>query len=292
MVLIPQLRLENNGDVIDVSTYLPDGFLQELGARGFGVAPTRLNIREGAGPGGRWKSTKRLTRDIDLPLIIFGDTRTEIKQKMHRLIKLLNDTFSVPTLYVVYPDEPEVFVNVHYGGGADPVFGVDTNRRTWARWTLTLRAPQPYWTSVQARNASLRAANSGRGLIKDTSLSKLRVSSSQTIGTFTIVNPGDVDAFPVWTIVGPGDTFAAHRVADGVGFTYDEPITNLNPITVDTRQKTVRDASGENMYGNLGTAPKLFSLPPGTSQVSVELTNSDSDSLVSLYFQPRYELVF
>lgn len=286
------LRLENNGDVIPISSYLPKDFLRNAGARGFGVAPTKLDIREGAGGGGRWRNTRRGPRALELPLTIFGSNAVDVEAKLRRLVRLLNDKFSTPTIYVTYPDGRELFTDVHYAGGADPIFGVDSNQRDFAKILMTLRSPSPYWSATDTQQYSLAAANAGRGLIKNAPLTKLQISSAQTIGSVLVENDGDVDAFPVWNIRGPGTAFTATRQADGATFTYDATITNVNPITIDAETKKVTDASDVNVYTNLSYAPKLFSIPPGASTIDIEMVGSDATSLVTFYFRPRYELVF
>ena len=294
MVDAVSYRMENNGDVIELSAASPTGYLKERGARGFGIAPTNLSIKEGALGGGRWRNTRRGPRDIDLPIVFQAENRQEIEDMMRRLTRLMSDRVTPATLYGVYPDGREVSTQFHYAGGGDHQYGADTNGRTWARWPITLRCPDPYWTARDAVSYPLRAGNVGRGLIKTGGggLSRLRLSSSQAIGTITVVNSGDVEAQPVWVVKGPGDVFTATREQDGQSFAFETAITSLETITIDTRTKLVTDQTGANRYADLGVAPKLFTIPPGESLITAQMTNATSDTLISLYFQPRQELVF
>lgn len=290
-VRLPQLRLENNGIIIPISSYLPVGYLKRAGAQGFGIAPTQLTMDEGAGDGEIHRNTRRGGRLIDLPIAMQGANRAELKAMMRQLTRCLQDHDGPARLYYVDPEDgEELFTYVHYAGGGDHTYGVDTNMRTFVSWTLSLRSTSAYWTSTEALNFSLSTANAERGLLKNAPLTQLQLASSSAIGTFVVTNPGDVDAYPVWTIRGPGDSFTATRY-DGQSFSYEAAITNADPVTIDTLTGDVLDLSGDSMYGNMGTAPKLFSIPPGESTIDIVMTGTDATSLVSLYFSPRYEVV-
>lgn len=289
-------RMENNGDVISLSnTDESSGYVKAEGRSGFGVSPTSVTIIEGAGGGGRWRNSRRGPREMIMPIYIFGIDRQEIEDRMRRLTRLFNDTYSTPSLIAEYPDNNTSFsTDFHYAGGADPQYGQDTNGRTYAKLVLALRAPDPYWTARDALSYSLRAANAGRGLIKtgNGGLTRLQISSSQAIGTISLSNSGDVDAFPTWSIKGPGDSFTATRNIDGAFFSYTSPILIADVITINTKNKTVIDQSGANRYTSLATAPKLFSIPAGDSTISVAMGNATADTVISMFFLPRRELVF
>src|SRR5690606_12928696 len=90
--------MEGNGDSITLNNILPKDFFKAAGASGLGVAPTKLNLREGAGAGSKFRSSKRQTRFIDLPLHIFGDDGQDIENKMRRLVRLWNDDYTSPRL--------------------------------------------------------------------------------------------------------------------------------------------------------------------------------------------------
>lgn len=284
------IRLENNGDVLEITNYLPVGYLKEIGAKGFGVAPTVLSIKEGAGPGGRWRNTRRSIRDITLPIIIFGAGHQDIEDKMRRLIRILNDDASTAVLIVEYENGTEYEIEVHFASGADPQYGSDTNGKDWARWPLTLRAPKPYWVSREAVTYSLGPAIAGRGLLPR--LSNLKLSSSQAIGSLTVENNGDVPAFPVWVVYGPGYNFSA-TLPDGSGFIYEGTLLTGETVTIDCVAKTVVDGTGANKYMNLAPSPKLFSIPQGTAEVDVLLEGATAGvSKVTMYFREMKELVF
>lgn len=289
-----KFTMENNDDIIEFSANNPaSGFVKGSGAAGFGVAPTSVIIREGAGAGGRHRSTRRGPRSILFPVLMFGSVG-ELENMMRRLARLMNDTYSAPILAAHYPDGSIYETEFHYEGGLDPQYGNDTNVRDFIKIALQLRSPSPYWTNRIATDYPFVSPTAGRGLIRTgNSFSKLRISSGQILGDVVVNNAGDVEAFPVWTIKGPGNYFEAIRRKDGATFRYNSVLTASNIVTVNTQEKTVVDQTGADRYTSMSTAPKLFSIPPGESSIRVYLDGAVlGTSLVAFQLKERRELVF
>lgn len=286
MVTLDFSIVGSNADVIALDG--SDGFLLQTGFRGLGIAPTELRITASAGDGGTWRSTRRGVRELDLPIYVEGLDRGDVESKLRRLTAALNDRGSVaPKIIATYSDGTSYELEVHYAGGADTQFGADAGA-TYCRWVLTLQAPSPYWVSVQAVSFSVTADGGVKGLLPE--LDRLLVKSSQVLGTFTVDNPGDVDAFPVWTIEGPSTNVSVTQ--SSIGWTYTETLIGGNVITVNTQDATVVNSAGTNKYAYLGSAPKLFSIPAGESSLTVVMTGTSSASKVSGFFRPRREVIF
>ena len=300
------LSLANNGDEIVLSNVDPENFAKERGGSGFGIAPTKIVVREGALGGGKWRNTRRGPRAVTLPVLFFADDRLGLEDKMRRFARLLNDEITAPRLIATYDDGLQYETEVHYQGGADPVYGADTNTRNWARWVLQLVAPDPYWTAVEAISVPFKSPTAGRGLVRTGSggLSKLQLASDQTAtGDVTVENPGDVAVFPVWTVQGSANFFEARRNVDGQGFKWTpdpEGFADTDQLTIDTVTKLVTYSwftvgigwQSQNAYKFLGPAPKLFAIPAGVSSLYVNLDNPGEDAFVAFAFRPKRELVF
>lgn len=272
-----------NGDTIPFDG--SQDYVLSTGFRGVGIPTTDVRIDTSAGDGGTWRSTRRGLRELDLPIVVLGANRDDVESKLRRLSRALNDRYGTPKLIAQYSDGTSYSIEVHYTGGAETVFGGDASE-TFCRWGITLTAPDPFWVSTQAVNFSLGYSEEVRGLLPN--LEQLKVSPSQVVGSYVIENPGDVEAYPVWTL--EGASTGASFLLNGVGFTYTETLT-AGKIIVNTRAATVVDAAGANKYAYLGAAPKLFAIPPGTSTVSLTVEGADSSTKVSGYFQPRREVL-
>lgn len=284
--------LNNNGDSILLNNYLPEDYFKEVGRRGFGIAPTKHKFIEGVGPGARHVKSKRMSRPMDLPLVILGTDEQNLEDKMRRLARLLQDDVNQPVLIAENPDTGlRLWTNVVYDGGADPVYGSDTDSKSWARWTLSLISGSPYWTEADPTEYTL-SATSGATVSFLPNLSRLQLSSTQSAELFTVQNDGDVATPALWRIFGPVSGFVATRIGDGKSFSYNAAIAAGQSIIIDTAKKTVVDAAGVNKYINLGNSPKLFDIPRDESKVSMELIGASGAAQAQLLFYKRRELVF
>lgn len=284
---------ENNNDIIVAANVVAKDFLKTAGRRGFGIGKKTVRTIKSAGGGSRVRSVRSESRVIDMPIAIFGDDRQAVEDKLRRFARLLNPDVTAPKLVATYPDGSRVYTEVYYQGGGDPEYGNNTNGETYAELPMSFFAPNPYWTEEDPVEYHIGPANTGRGLIKTGGggLSRLRVSSSQTLGTVQFENPGDVAAYPVWVITGPADSFQI-ALPDGTGFSYPHAIAGGEVITVNTQTKKVTNQLGVNKYTNLADAPKFFSVPAGITPVTVLLLNTTSDSGINVYFNPLREAIF
>lgn len=285
MVDVALSLLGSNGDAISLEGS-EDYYLQS-GVSGFGIPATNVRIDQSAADGGVWRNTRRGVREVDMPIVTFGATREEVENKLRRLANLLHDNKGATTIRASYSDGTAWHLQGHYVAGAETTFGSDAGEH-WARWVVSLQCPVPFWVRTSSEQYNLGTGATGRSLIPN--LAELRISSSQAIGIMQVENPGDVAAYPVWQFTGPTTNITITSEAGQV-FSYVGAIASGVKVFVDTFAGTVKDASGVNLYSNLGASPKLFPIPSGSSQVTVTATGADSNTLLSLYFQPRREVI-
>lgn len=276
-----------NGDTITLDGN--DSYILTKGVRGFGIPVTSVRIADSAGDGGVWRNTKRGIRELDLPITIIGTDRQDTEDKLRRLALLLQDSDGPTQIIASYSNGKQFVLEAHYTGGAETQFGDDAND-THVNWFITMQAPAPYWTSSVAQTFTVGTGNTGRGLLP--ALTKMRLTSSQTLGTITVNNTdGDVPSYPIWTIYGPVTGLQIQNSGTGQGFTYSVPLTAGQTLTIDTGAGTIVDQTGVNKYSSLGYAPKLFALPPGTTKIAVVGTAADANTKISCTYYPRREVL-
>ncbi|WP_353707297.1 hypothetical protein ABRQ22_15010 [Cellulosimicrobium sp. ES-005] len=106
-------------------------------------------------------------------------------------------------------------------------------------------------------------------------LAHLPVTPGAANGTMTLENPGDVEAYPIWELRGPGKNFRAisprGEVLEWLG-----TLTADETLVIDTQAGTVLDGKGENRYAELGETPRMWTIPPGetTAEIQFEATSS------------------
>lgn len=156
-------------------------------------------------------------------------------------------------------------------------------------FSVILRAYDPWWYGpVQTRSFTQAAETDFLPGPPFT------IMPTELLGSGTVVaNPGDVAAYPVWTLTGPM-TQASLTAEDGSTFTITYSLDAGESLVVDTDPRTsafakITDASGNNLWG-LATAdyPNLWALPAGESTVTVATSGTSTASSVLLQFNPRY----
>lgn len=283
MVDLQYSLLGANGDEI---LFDSENYVLTSGMTGFGIPPAEVRIAESAGNGGIFRFSKRGIRDIDLPITVFGNNRAEVEAKLRRLAKLTQDTKGPTKLKALYATQTPLSLSMHYVGGAEGQWGEDENL-TYCNWVMSFQAPMPFWESDTTQTFSLGTPVGGRGLLPQ--LTKLKLSSSNTLGSVIVSSNADVDVYPVWTIQGP---ITDLNVSNGtLGFSFDGTVADGETIIVDTEAGTVKTPEGVNRYDLLGPAPKLFPFPPGSTTISVTGTGSDSNTLIRCDYALRFEVV-
>ena len=272
-----------NGDVI---TFDNTNYVLNPTLIGFGIPPTAVRIDESARLGGIHRYTRRGVRNIDMPVTVLGTSKTDVETKLRRIARLTQDTAG-PTRLTALRDAGNVFLELHYVGGAELEYGGESGGDTWARVLFSFQAPNPYWQSADTESFTVTTGNTGRGLLPQ--LTKLRVSSAQALGLINVNNTSDVPVYPTFEVVGPVNGLQV--TLNGQGWTFNENVVTGDIFEVDHEAATVTGIGGVNRYDILDTAPKFFAFPPGVSSVLVTGTNADLNTVIRSTYSLAYEVV-
>ncbi|MEU8327306.1 phage tail family protein [Micromonospora sp. NPDC048839] len=285
---MPRLVLDSATDRLDLDDVLNhDVGVQALsGVTGLGLPAVQTQWQEGAGDGGLFRGKRVPPRDIDIPIYVAGWHRSDLKARLSRLAVMLANPC---TLRLVEDDGSDWSTDVVRVGGGQYTYGVDTNGETDLRTVITLRAGDPYWTYSRATSKRITNAGAGRGLVGK--LASLKVASSQAIGTMALENElGDADAYPLWTVTGPGRDFRAIS-RSGESFHWTGVLAAGERLVIDTRSGTVRDGNGVNRYADLAAAPRLWRIPPGITEATASLDSTTTSSSITCTWRPRKWMV-
>ncbi|MFE2104304.1 phage tail family protein [Kitasatospora sp. NPDC059463] len=257
------------------------GFQATAGATGLGLPPVTVQWLEGAGDGSRYRSKRVLGRDIDLPLDIVGRDRKHLRELIGRLARLLT---AECTLALVEDDGSRWTTTVQRVGGGE--YTLDGGRDI--QMVLTLRAGDPFFTASTVTTQAVRGDAGTRSFLSE--LAALPVAASQAIGTISLTNDGDVAAYPVWEVLGPGrDLHVASPTGDELRWT--GTLAAGEKLIIDTRAATVVDGKGANRYAELAPAPRFWTVPPGTSTAKAELQDTTAESRISCSWRARRWMV-
>ncbi|MGW7434726.1 phage distal tail protein [Streptomyces sp. NPDC054849] len=283
---MPKLLLSSGADTLDLNEIADKGlgFQAKTGVTGFGLPPVAVQWLEGAGDGAVYRRRRVLPRDIDIPIEILARNRRDLQAHLSRLALALAGRC---TLTLQNDDGTRWVTDVYRVGGGEFTYGVETIGETEFETVVTFRAPDPYWTSSVTETRQITGATSAPFL---SSLSKLTVAASQAIGTIQLDNSGDAEAYPIWKIHGPGNTFTAVSPS-GDRLRWNGTLTAGQVLTIDTKKGTVTDQSGANRYDQLDAAPRFWTVQPGLSTAEASLLDISSGSRIVCSWQPRKWMV-
>ncbi|WP_424214780.1 phage tail domain-containing protein [Streptomyces sp. BI20] len=290
------------GEVIPLTDFAgrkwPAMFLQD-GATGLDMPP--MENHSDVSPnldGGSFRSTRAAQREILLPLYLYGIDRRSILDLKRRLAKTLNPKNGWCRLVFTEGDGTSRYLTGYYKGGMEGNEGTDSAGFTWCRYGIQLTCFDPWFYGTADTFAEWKTG-AGKAFLKGAGkpFIPLDVNSGiiSSIGV-TVVNPGDVEAWPIWKLAGPVSSFTITS-QDGRSFGIN-PADKTTPVvaagktlTIDTRPgfKTVTDSDGKNLWPQLDDSPALFDLPSGPSKLDVVIDAGADQADLQLTFSPRYE---
>ena len=203
------VTLSKGTTVLDLGELMRgDRGMQALaGMTGQGLPPVSAQWFEGAGDGATWRGSRVLSRDVDLPLLFEADDADQVQGLLSTLAQVLDPRTGQARLTLTRAGQSWWTDVVRVGGGTWTSGGSETDGQTWVATLITLRSGDPFWTRDDAESFEVRVTSAGRGLLPK--LSRLRLTSSQAMGTRTVENDGDAVAYPRWVATGPGSNFTA-----------------------------------------------------------------------------------
>ncbi|MGA5019246.1 phage tail family protein [Streptomyces griseoincarnatus] len=276
-----KLELSSTSDRLSLDGVEMDGlgFQALAGATGLGLPQLSVQWLEGAGDGAAYRGRRVLPRDIDLPLDIVGRNRAHLSELVTRLARALADESGL-TLTHIDSAGGRWSTPVAWIGGGEMDAGAGSRD---VQTVITLRAPSPYFLAESPQTVPIGGQTAGAFL---SSMSSMPLAPSQAIGEIQLSNEGDVNAFPVWEVTGPGDNFKAISPA-GRTLHWTGTLAAGEKLIVDMGAGTVKSGTGVNRYAALAAAPHFWSIPPGSSTATASLLNTTTASKIVCSWRPR-----
>ncbi|MCP2168137.1 phage distal tail protein [Goodfellowiella coeruleoviolacea] len=271
----------------------PDGVVTDLAVAWdvsgrYGVT-VRLDEQGVPGqPGLLLRDVQHGARDISLSLWINAPTPAELQARLRDLVHRMDPRRGDSVLRMTGPagDTREITVRVVAGLDVAERLG-DTSGPTTQRMPIMCRAYDPYWAAGSDIVQQFQRGEAPKFF----PFFPLRLASSEIWADVTVTNPGDVDAWPVWTIVGPGSHPVIRNETTGKVLDLAVDLGGGESVTIDTRprRKEVTRSDGTSAFGRLSWGSSFWPLAPGTNAISIEMGSAVSaDSRVVLSYRPRY----
>lgn len=262
------------------------GWFTTGGIAGWGSRPYEITSDPLPRGGDEVRFIRAQAGRITWPLYIWGETHVQFVQRYRDLRRafLMTAHRRLPgILKVAYPDGSARTIEAYYEDG---FAGEAGENWLFANPVLTLFCPDGFWKDVVPVVVPRTYPATPVPFLAPYPT----VSDGRVLGNTTIVNTGDVDAWPDWVITGPMTAIVATNHTTGLTFTLTTTLTGGQQVTVTTQRSTVRGPGGANLVSGLNwPTAYLWPLAAGSNSVEFALAGSGAGSSVELSFYPRYE---
>lgn len=272
-----------DGSVWEVSNPAGGVFFEADGVVGLGDGPAdRFFSTSPAVAGSRFRGSRNLERPVVWQVGVFSDVSSQAWIDLTRAFRNTLHRQRPGVWMVTQPSGESRTLACRFTDSPDSL-GVDPVRLGWGSWTVNLVAEDPYWQGAPIRRTF--AASEPADFFPEGGGPPFTISEGSTLASATINNPGDVDAWPVWTVNGP-TTAVSLGVGDAsIGIPGDLDEGDVLVIDTDPRRQSAT-LNGARVRGVL--SPHDFAPIPAGGMSDLTLTIV-GDGSVECVIVPRYE---
>lgn len=239
--------------------------------------------------GSSWRGARTQERAVSWPIFVYGGSTDEWIERDRAFWASLRP--DVPgTWTVTAPNGTARSLQCRLVDDGSTPFGADPAQAGWSVYVVNLVADdQPYWYGEDIERTFGVPDPSAFFMPSGGVFS---ISSGQTTDNAKISNPGDVQAWPIWTVGGAGGLTDATLGAGG-GAVVLPTLADGEVWTIDTRpdQMTATDQDGVDHSDEVEWNPAP--VPAGSSvELSIAMTSPGSGVTVSCRITPLYFRAF
>jgi hypothetical protein len=232
------------------------------------------------------RSTRVGVREVDLNMVAIAPGVAQLRQRLRTLVAALNP-LTGPGVLRVTSDTGTRELTCRYSGGLQLADSREQGGRVWQKFVLTLVAHDPFWHAADSQALSWTTPDPDGGFFP---FFPLTLAASSVLGTSSIDNPGDVSAWPQWTVQGPATQVRLTNTTTGAVLDWTGALTAGQTVFIDTRPgaKSVRDDAQANRYSQLAAGSSLWALDPGVNDVELSIAGATGDSRLELVFRAAW----
>lgn len=252
------------------------------------MPPIEFVEEETAGrEGARIRRVKVPPREIAVPVLFSGETSIDLRQQLRTVVRKMYPALGDGRLQGVAPDGEVREIVCRYRDGLQGDESTGDNGQLTLPAVLIFRAAEdPFWRSQTPTEIEFTTGESPSFF----PFFPLELAKSSIFGGITVTNEGDVEAWPIWTITGPGGPLTLTNDTSGESLILATVLSAGEQVTIDTTPgiKTVTLDDSTNLYPDLDPGSSLWPLQPAENAVTVELVDATVDSAVALSYRARY----
>jgi Siphovirus-type tail component, C-terminal domain len=268
------------------------GVLALIGRQNFFGVPTAIVAdRIPMQPGAREKYVQIDPNNPFLPIAVKAPSETELAQARRALKWSMNPQRGMGVLRNTAADGVQRDLNCKLVDGLRGDESDQTRGPGWFTAGLSFYAADPYWydTADTIQNFVMTGTPP---LFLASPFLPIKLGASGIGTSFTVSNSGDVEAWPIWQITGPGSAITLTNTTTGDSLVLTITLASSAQIlTIDTRpgKKTVKREDGSNQFAAVSSTSSLWNLATGANAISIAMSGTTSASLVQLIYRQRYE---
>jgi hypothetical protein len=272
----------------------PDGgvFLVRGGIRGLNMPKVRhYRDKSPAVHGASYRGTTYDEREAFWPIMLYSDSTSrdfvELDSAFWRSLHPEHEG----TWTITVPGVSTRSIRLRLEDDGDPSPEMDPTFLGWAQYGIRLIADQPFWEATALHRewqADVPADFFGGTTPGDPIIV---ISSSRSAATAEVTNPGDVEAWPIWTFTDMGAA-GAHANVDGHSIFFEFAIASGDRLVVDTRptEQTAflyhPDGSYDDVFTSLTSYDPAPILSGNAAVLDLELL--DNVGQIDLDLMPLY----
>lgn len=258
------------------------------GLEGRFMPPTELRaVNNLVSAGAQLVLARHGVRELAMPLEVSTASPETFRQALRDLAATFDATKGDGVITATGPDATSRQIVCRYAGGLEPREDWAAFNANWVTVVAVFRAQDPYWTDTEDTESVYAIGDLGLWL----PFPPITVVAGDVIASPTVVNDGDVEAWPVWTITGPSTSVTLTNTTTSRSLEVSQPLTAGQTLTIDTRPgaKTVLDQDGASAFALLDAVnDDLFPLAVGSNVIDIQLEGATLDSSVQLAYKRRW----
>lgn len=271
------------GNVHDMSGVTSPRLFVTAGSKGLGKPPVSMASDKLPFSGGSLvRHIATQPRLMSIPIIIVENDITDLIARMDEVQDWFyagDEQQRYQTYFrVTRPDDSVRQLQVFYTGGLEG--DMASISPTIGAYVVELMAPDPWPTADSVDSISWSAID-------------------PDLPTVAMINTGDLEAYPVWTITGPATSVNINNITTGEGWLYNSGLVGFNlaagkTMTIDTRYSPPRvgdpvvDSDGVSRFSSIDSLSTLFTFVPGQNDLSITFLGHSADTEISVEWLPRF----
>jgi hypothetical protein len=223
---------------------------------------------------------------FDVPAVGAANTRAAVRA----MVKTLNPKRGPGRIRVTSPIGDQREIVCRYSGGAELVEKVgEDSGPDWQQFPVTFLAHDPYWYDVSAIEQTFTITAAAPNFFP---IPPIHLAASELAVDSSVDNTGDEEAWPVWTVTGPGSGIKLTNQTTG-RFTWFPSLALVagQTLVVDTQpgaKSTIVDGV-TNAYSSLSVDSSLWPFETGVNGIRLEMSGADDAlSALSMRYYRRY----